>query len=67
MRDLVRQLLHGMEGIHGTGSMHRDVKPENVLVGPNGTLKICNFGIATSAMPPYKEKCIESLWHRSPE
>jgi cell division cycle 2-like len=53
MRDLVRQLLHGMEGVHGTGSMHRDIKPENVLVGPNGTLKICNFGIATSAMPPY--------------
>ncbi|KAK3157355.1 hypothetical protein QOZ80_2AG0120090 [Eleusine coracana subsp. coracana] len=47
-RSLMRQLLCGVAGIHAAGAVHRDVKPENVLVGPGGALKICDFGMATA-------------------
>uniref|UniRef100_A0A0A9GSE4 [RNA-polymerase]-subunit kinase n=1 Tax=Arundo donax TaxID=35708 RepID=A0A0A9GSE4_ARUDO len=63
----MRQLLRGAERIHGTGTIHRDIKTENVLVGPSGALKICDFGMATPVRPPYEEQCVGTLWYRSPE
>ncbi|GJM91689.1 hypothetical protein PR202_ga08091 [Eleusine coracana subsp. coracana] len=66
-RSLMRQLLCGVAGIHAAGAVHRDVKPENVLVGPGGALKICDFGMATPIRPPYTEERVGSLWYRSPE
>lgn len=66
-RALVRQLLRGVEGIHAAGAIHRDIKPDNVLIGAGGALKICDFGMATPVRPPYREECVGSLWYRSPE
>ncbi|GJN36470.1 hypothetical protein PR202_gb25375 [Eleusine coracana subsp. coracana] len=48
-RACMRQLLGGAVRIHAAGLVHRDVKPDNVLVGPSGELKICDFGMATPA------------------
>jgi cell division cycle 2-like len=66
-RRFILQLLRGLEGIHGAGAVHRDVKPENVIVGPGGALKICDFGMAAPVRPPYREECVGSLWYRSPK
>ncbi|GJN07622.1 hypothetical protein PR202_ga25465 [Eleusine coracana subsp. coracana] len=48
-RACMRQLLGGAARIHAAGLVHRDVKPDNVLVGPSGELKICDFGMAAPA------------------
>ncbi len=40
------QLAEALRYLHSQGIVHRDLKPENVLVGPEGTLKISDFGTA---------------------
>jgi eukaryotic-like serine/threonine-protein kinase len=44
--DWGRQLAHGLEYLHGQGIVHRDMKPENVLISTDGVLKITDFGTA---------------------
>ncbi|SCU87512.1 LADA_0E04434g1_1 [Lachancea dasiensis] len=40
----MKQLLRGVQYMHDHGIAHCDLKPENILFGPDGTLKICDFG-----------------------
>jgi serine/threonine-protein kinase len=44
--DLVLQACAGLEHAHAAGLVHRDVKPQNLLVRADDTLKIADFGIA---------------------
>lgn len=46
---LARELLDALAHIHEVGILHRDVKPANVIVEPDGTAKLIDFGIA---LPP---------------
>lgn len=43
---LARQLAEGLGAVHEVGVIHRDFKPENVLLEPGGNAKIMDFGIA---------------------
>jgi serine/threonine-protein kinase len=43
---LMRQILEGLAHIHAAGIVHRDVKPENLLLLADGRLKIADFGVA---------------------
>lgn len=41
------QLINGVEYLHSKGIVHRDVKPENLLLNDNDQIKIADFGLAT--------------------
>lgn len=44
--EIVAQAADGLSCAHGAGLVHRDMKPANLLVRPDGSIKITDFGIA---------------------
>ncbi|MEM6487884.1 MAG: serine/threonine-protein kinase [Pseudomonadota bacterium] len=43
---IMRQMLAGLSAVHAEGIVHRDVKPANVMLLPDGRVKVADFGVA---------------------
>lgn len=47
--DLVAQAAEALQAVHEAGVVHRDVKPGNLIIRPDGTVALTDFGIARAA------------------
>ncbi|CAI6500060.1 AIS_HP2_G0017530.mRNA.1.CDS.1 [Saccharomyces cerevisiae] len=45
-RNIVSDVVSGLEYLHSQGIIHRDIKPSNLLISSNGTVKISDFGVS---------------------
>lgn len=46
VRSITAQVLDGLAAIHRAGIIHRDIKPQNILIGRDGIARLTDFGIA---------------------
>ena len=62
-------MLKGIAFCHAHMILHRDLKPQNLLVNKNGLLKLADFGLARAFGLPIKTYTHEvvTLWYRCPE
>jgi serine/threonine-protein kinase len=49
---IAKQLCRGLAAVHDAGIVHRDVKPQNIMVLPSGVVKLMDFGIAQTEHGP---------------
>ncbi|XP_028854736.1 mitogen-activated protein kinase kinase kinase kinase 5-like [Denticeps clupeoides] len=47
-----REVLRGLQYLHGIGILHRDIKGDNVLINDAGVVKICDLGVAARLSDP---------------
>jgi serine/threonine protein kinase len=70
---ILRQLCFGLEAAHSVGTVHGNLKPESVLLTPDGTVKILDFGLAelvSDSEPRTRMQTassVRALLYRSPE
>mmetsp|Transcript_13399 Transcript_13399/g.42336 ORF Transcript_13399/g.42336 Transcript_13399/m.42336 type:complete len:296 (-) Transcript_13399:364-1251(-) len=69
VKSFTLQMLRGVSFCHMRGVMHRDLKPQNLLVTKDGVLKVADFGLARAFCPPIRPLTHEvvTLWYRPPE
>ena len=62
-------MLKGIAYCHAHRVLHRDMKPQNLLVNTNGLLKIADFGLARAFGLPLRSYTHEvvTLWYKAPE
>ncbi|CAF0797862.1 unnamed protein product [Didymodactylos carnosus] len=68
-KSYLKQLLNGINYCHNNRILHRDLKPQNILINWNGYLKLADFGLGRQFQLPMRMYTHEviTLWYRPPE
>lgn len=67
-KSLIWQTLQAVNFCHMHNCLHRDVKPENILITKEGVVKLCDFGFARMISPGDKyTDYVATRWYRAPE
>ncbi|KAL4811441.1 putative cell division control protein 2 kinase [Aspergillus unguis] len=69
VKKFMAQLIEGIRFCHSHRVLHRDLKPQNLLIDRDGNLKLADFGLARAFGVPLRTYTHEvvTLWYRSPE
>ncbi|KXJ14804.1 cyclin-dependent kinase 2 [Exaiptasia diaphana] len=69
VKSYLYQLLSGIAFCHSHRILHRDLKPQNLLIDKNGAIKLADFGLARTIGVPVRTYTHEvvTLWYRAPE
>ncbi|NXL86987.1 CDK3 kinase, partial [Alectura lathami] len=69
VKNYLFQLLQGVSFCHSHRVIHRDLKPQNLLINDAGTIKLADFGLARAFGVPLRTYTHEvvTLWYRAPE
>lgn len=69
IKSYLQMLLRGLQACHAAWVLHRDVKPNNCLLAPDGTLKLADFGLSrVYGSPDSRYTCLVfAQWYRAPE
>jgi len=69
VRSVTNQILSALSYMHSRDHIHRDIKPQNILIDNNANIKIADFGLATSitCAGATKTELVYTLWFRPPE
>lgn len=69
VKSYLHQITQGILFCHQRRTMHRDLKPQNLLIDKNGVIKLADFGLARAFGIPIRVYTHEvvTLWYRAPE
>ncbi|XP_061852273.1 cyclin-dependent kinase 6 isoform X1 [Colius striatus] len=68
IKDMMLQLFRGLDFLHSHRVVHRDLKPQNILVTSNGQIKLADFGLARIySFQMALTSVVVTLWYRAPE
>ena len=69
VKSFMFHLLQGLQFCHSHNVLHRDLKPQNLLISKSGELKLADFGLARAFGLPKERFSAEvvTLWYRPPD
>lgn len=69
VQSVMYQIFKGVDYLHGKKVLHRDLKPQNILINSEGNVKVADFGLSRTYSIPIKPytKEVLTLWYRAPE
>lgn len=69
LKGIMQQVLRGLDHMHASWYLHRDLKTSNILVHRTGRVALADFGLARRYEDPYQHLTVPvvTLWYRAPE